>query len=64
MFRKKGFSVFGGKRRVTALNLFRANLSLIELIPLDVTGPGMPGHDALSEFRRIRPDVKVIPTSG
>jgi two-component system cell cycle sensor histidine kinase/response regulator CckA len=64
MLRKRGFSVLEAGDGDTAVEVFRANQSAIDLVLLDLTLPGMSGRDALREFRRIRPDVKVIVTTA
>jgi DNA-binding response OmpR family regulator len=48
----------------TAINVFTANKSLIDLVILDVVMPGMNGKEVLDELRRISPTVKAIFMSG
>jgi CheY-like chemotaxis protein len=43
---------------------FRANATRIACVILDLTMPRMDGMTALIEMRRIKPDVKVILSSG
>jgi two-component system cell cycle sensor histidine kinase/response regulator CckA len=46
------------------VDLFRANKSVIGVVLLDLTLPGMGGKDVLAEILRIRPGVKVILTTA
>lgn len=47
-----------------ALELFRRDPSRVAAVLLDVTMPGMSGLDVLDRMRTIRPDVKIILSSG
>ena len=47
-----------------ALEIFRRNDGAFDLVLLDMTMPHMNGEETFREFRRIRPDVKVILSSG
>ncbi len=47
-----------------AIDQFRRHPGEVALILLDLTMPTMSGAEALSELRAIRPDVRVILTSG
>jgi DNA-binding NarL/FixJ family response regulator len=38
--------------------------SQISLVLLDLSMPGMGGEDVLPEFRKLRPDMKVLVSSG
>jgi CheY-like chemotaxis protein len=64
MLRKEGFSVIEAGDGTTGASLFRANESVIDVVLLDVTLPGLSGREIVEELRRIRPDVKVILTSA
>lgn len=47
-----------------ALEIFRRNDGAFDLVLLDMTMPHMNGEETFREFRRIKPDVKVILSSG
>jgi PAS domain S-box-containing protein len=64
MLRKRDLNVIEARDGKSALELFRINASGIDVALVDMTLPGMPGREVLREFRRIRPDLKVIITSA
>ncbi len=64
MLRRTGLSVLEAGDGHAAVDLFRANVSEIGVILLDLTLPGIGGKDILAEVRRIRPAVKVILTTA
>jgi CheY-like chemotaxis protein len=47
-----------------AIDVFRREAGEVALILLDLTMPTMSGAEALAELRAIRPDIRVILTSG
>jgi PAS domain S-box-containing protein len=47
-----------------AIDVFRREAGEVALILLDLTMPTMNGAEALAELRAIRPDIRVILTSG
>ena len=49
---------------VEAVALFAAEPTRFDLVLLDLTMPGMDGSEALTHLARIRPDVRVVLTSG
>jgi DNA-binding NtrC family response regulator len=64
MLRRKGLSVLEAADGHSAVDLFRANNSVIGVVLLDLTLPGMGGKDVLAEMQRIRPGVRVILTTA
>jgi CheY-like chemotaxis protein len=62
-FNSLGFKVFDAYRADEGLGLLRAHPE-ISLLFADVRLPGMNGVDLVAEARRMRPDLKVILTSG
>src|SRR5262249_16788418 len=64
MLRKSDLNVIEARDGKSALELFRINASAIDVALIDMTLPGMPGREVLGEFRRIRPDLRVIIASA
>jgi signal transduction histidine kinase/CheY-like chemotaxis protein len=59
-----GFSAFTASDSQEAIRLFQEHSSEIVCILMDLDMPRMDGVAMFRELRRIRPDVKVILTSG
>jgi two-component system, cell cycle sensor histidine kinase and response regulator CckA len=64
MLEKFGYRVLTAADGLTGVETFRAYAGSIALVLLDVTMPALDGEEALREIRRIRPDARVILTSG
>jgi PAS domain S-box-containing protein len=64
MLRRKGFSVIEASDGIAAVDLFRTRKGDIGVVLLDMTLPGLGGHEVFAELRAIRPDVKVVLTSA
>jgi PAS domain S-box-containing protein len=64
ILRRSGITVFEASNGETAVELFRANTEIINVVLLDLTLPGMHGSEILRELRRMRPNVKVVITSA
>jgi two-component system, cell cycle sensor histidine kinase and response regulator CckA len=64
MIRRTGLVVIESTDGFDAVEQFRANQRDIAVVLLDMTLPGMKGHEVFAELRRIRPDIKVIITSA
>lgn len=64
MLERFGFKVVTACDGREALELFKADPDSISCVVLDLTMPHMDGNEAFRELRRIRPDVKVILSSG
>ena len=64
MLNKMGFSVMAATDGHEAVEVFRKHADQIDCVLLDLTMPHMDGEQAFRELRRIRPDVKVILSSG
>jgi signal transduction histidine kinase len=60
----KGFTVLLAGGGIEALTMVREARGAIDCVLLDLTMPDLPGADVLGELRRIRPDIKVIVSSG
>jgi PAS domain S-box-containing protein len=64
MLERAGFTVLEAADGSAAVDLLRAHQLSIDVVFLDVTIPGRPCHEVLSEAVRRRPQVKVILTSA
>jgi DNA-binding response OmpR family regulator len=64
LLRKHGFSVIQARDGSVALYEIRAQHNPIDVLLLDVTLPGTPSREVLSEARRLRPEIRVIATSA
>lgn len=61
---RRGFTVLCAFDGPNAVQLFRENPDDIAIILLDMTMPQMSGEEVFRELRRIRPDVRVVLSSG
>jgi CheY-like chemotaxis protein len=59
-----GFTILTANDGWEALEVFKAHTAEIVVVILDLTMPRLDGLKAFQELRRLRPDVKVILTSG
>ena len=64
MLESLGFRVLAAADGQEAVGIFRERSEEIAGVILDLTMPRMDGEEAFREIRRIRPDVRVILTSG
>jgi two-component system cell cycle sensor histidine kinase/response regulator CckA len=64
MLERLGFKVLTAVDGIEAVDAFRRHHDEIRLVLLDMTMPRMDGVEAFRALRAIRPDVKVILTSG
>jgi CheY-like chemotaxis protein len=61
---RHGYTVLLADSGLEAIDVFRRHPGDIALVVLDLSMPGMSGEEALPEFRKIRPQVKVVVSSG
>jgi PAS domain S-box-containing protein len=61
---RTGFTVLAAASGVEAVRMFRARPADIRLVLLDLTMPGMGGEETMRQLRKIRPDVRVVLSSG
>ncbi len=59
-----GFEVIVAEDGLEALRLFQARGAEVELVLLDITMPGLDGFQTLQQMRTLRPDVRVLLSSG
>ena len=59
-----GFSVITAEDGRRAVELYRSRNDEIDVVLLDFAMPHMDGEETFQELRRIRPDVRVILSSG
>jgi len=61
---RSGFTVICASDGKEAVELFQKNTQKIKMVILDMTMPHLNGEEAFREMRHIRPDVKVLLSSG
>ncbi len=59
-----GFDVLAARDGLEAVELFRQRNGEVRLVLLDLAMPRMDGAETLAELLRIRPEVRVVLTSG
>jgi len=59
-----GYTVLKAPNGETAVKLYREKKEVISIIILDMIMPGMGGMRCLEELLKIKPEAKVIITSG
>jgi len=64
MLQRWGFAVLLAADGKEAVELFRASKNEIALVILDLTMPHLDGEACYREMRQIRPDVRVVLSSG
>jgi len=64
LLKRMGLQVIGAADGLQAIELFREHAGEIAFVLLDLNMPNISGREALAEIRRIRPDAKVVLTSG
>ena len=64
MIEKTGFRVLVAANGLEAVNMVRKHGNEISAVVLDMTMPVLDGESALSEMYKIRPELKVLMSSG
>ena len=59
-----GYTVFEASDGSDGTDLFSRLHDRISLVLLDLTMPRMDGHDVWRFIRRVRPDMKIVISSG
>jgi PAS domain S-box-containing protein len=61
---RRGYEVLTAATGAAAIELARAKCGSVSLAVLDVSMPGMNGHETLERLRALQPELKVIVSSG
>ena len=64
LLERAGYSVLEAEDGQQALNIFREHAAEIRVVLLDMTMPHLGGEETFHALRDIRPDVRVILSSG
>jgi two-component system, cell cycle sensor histidine kinase and response regulator CckA len=64
MLERLGYRVITALGGCRALEIFKSLNAEIDLVILDMIMPGMSGSETFNELKKIRPDVKVVLSSG
>ncbi|MCH7741500.1 MAG: PAS domain S-box protein [Proteobacteria bacterium] len=59
-----GYEVLDATDGIDALEIFKINMKVIDLVVMDVVMPRMGGREAMEQMRRMKPGIKIIFTSG
>lgn len=59
-----GYEVLLAEDGSSAIDIMRQAGDRISLVLLDLTMPGMDGVETLPQLKRLRPDVRILLTSG
>jgi len=64
LFEECGYTVIEAANGREALDLFLEHREIIDLLMFDVIMPKMNGREVFEEIRKVRPEIKVLFTSG
>jgi len=64
LLQRAGYTVFGGFDHYTAMDMFDAHASEIDLLLTDISLPGKTGIEIARECLRKKPSLKVLFMSG
>ena len=64
LLKQLGYKVLIAKNGTTALKIFKARHQNIDLVLLDIIMPDIGGDKVYAEMKRVKPDVKVLVSSG
>jgi len=64
MLQELGYSVILAGNGLEAVEIYRENVDLVDLVMLDMVMPEMDGHKAFFRLKEIDPDVCVLLSSG
>ena len=61
---RRGYTVLLADSALTAVDVLQREPGEIALIVLDLSMPHMSGEEAVPKFRKVRPEIKVLVSSG
>ena len=64
LLKQLGYKVLIAKNGAAALKIFNARHQSIDLVLLDIIMPDLGGDEVYTEMKRLKPDVKVLVSSG
>jgi len=64
LLKRLGLQVLSAEDGERAVELFRQHAGEIKFVLMDLTMPKLNGREAMAEIRKIRPDAKIVLTSG
>jgi two-component system, cell cycle sensor histidine kinase and response regulator CckA len=64
ILQRLGYRVLTAQSGREAVEIYHERHAAIDLVILDMIMPGMSGSDTYNELKKIRPDVKVVLSSG
>ena len=64
MLESCGYDVLSASEGDQALDIFKHKSEEIDVVLLDMTMPGLPVQEVFSEIRKVRPDIKILLSSG
>lgn len=64
ILKRGGYEAMEAASGPDAIDLVRSDPDAVGLVLLDMTMPEMNGHETMAALREIRPDLKVVLSSG
>ena len=64
LLQEMGFKVLSAMSGQEAINVFQNSREKIDMIIMDMIMPGMSGSETFDHLRKIKPDVKILLSSG
>ncbi|MFW6147175.1 MAG: response regulator [Thermodesulfobacteriota bacterium] len=64
ILRSLGYKVFEAASGKEAIEIYRKNRDIIDIVVLDMIMPGTGGNDTYGELKKINPGIKVLLSSG
>jgi CheY-like chemotaxis protein len=64
MLRRLGYTVTSKNNPMEALEVFRANPTIFDIIITDMAMPLMMGYELAAELRKVRLDIPIVYSTG